>query len=186
MSFEITVRIASEIISHEAVVREAYRDSRGVWTWSVGITNSSGHRVHPRYKDKPQTLRRCLEVFEWVLRNRYLPAVREVFDGFDLAEHQVGAALSFHYNTGGLRRATWAKRWKAGDTAAACATFMNWSKPPEIVPRREKERDLFFDAAWSSDGSATEYPVRKPSYTPDRDRARMVEIRPVLEEIFGA
>jgi lysozyme len=84
-----------------------------VWTWSVGITNSSGHTGFPRYKDNPQTIRRCLEVFEWVLRTTYVPAVADVFDGFVLTEEQFGAALSFHYNTGGIRRATWVKRWQA-------------------------------------------------------------------------
>ena len=56
MSNIITVKIAQEIVSHEAIVREAYKDSVGVWTWSVGITNASGHKVFPRYKDNPQSL----------------------------------------------------------------------------------------------------------------------------------
>ncbi len=186
MTWNITVRIAQEIVSHEAIVREAYLDSVGVWTWSVGITNSSGRTVFPRYKDNPQTVRRCLEVFEWVLRTTYVPAVADVFEGFGLTEQQFGAALSFHYNTGGIRRATWAKRWKAGDVAAARTTFMNWSRPPAIIPRRRKERDLFFDGLWSSDGTATVFPVRKPSYRPDWGRAQRVDINPVLEELLGS
>ena len=125
-------------------------------------------------------------MFEWVLRETYVPPVAEVFDRFDLSEEQFGAALSFHYNTGGIRRATWVKRWKAGDIAAARRTFMNWSKPPSIIPRRRKERDLFFDGVWSSDGTATVYPVRKPSYRPDWGRAQGVDIKPVLEDLLGA
>ncbi|WP_108882476.1 glycoside hydrolase family protein [Anderseniella sp. Alg231-50] len=185
MSSQVTVRVAQEIVSHEAIVREAYLDSVGVWTWSVGITNSSGHTVFPRYKDNPQTIRRCLEVFEWVLRKTYVPAVAETFDGSALTEEQFGAALSFHYNTGGIRRATWVKRWKAGDIAAARTTFMNWSRPPAIIPRRRKERDLFFDGVWSSDGTTTVFPVRKPSYQPDWGGAENVDIGPVLEDLLG-
>ncbi|NNE21274.1 MAG: hypothetical protein HKN11_01560 [Rhizobiales bacterium] len=185
MSKIITVRVAQEIVGHEAIVREAYRDSAGVWTWSVGITNSSGHRVYPRYKDNPQTLRRCLEVFVWVLRTRYLPAVLEVFDGIELSENEFGAALSFHYNTGGLRRAAWAKRWKAGLVDDARRAFMNWSKPPEIIGRRQNERDLFFDGRWSVDGQAIEYPVAKPSYRPQWSAGKKVEIRAVLEELLN-
>ncbi|MEO1159165.1 MAG: lysozyme [Pseudomonadota bacterium] len=185
MSRKTTVKVAQEIVSHEAIVREAYLDSVGVWTWSVGITNSSGHTVFPRYKDNPQTIRRCLEVFEWVLRTTYVPAVVETFDGFVLTEEQFGAALSFHYNTGGIRRATWVKRWKAGDIAAARTTFMNWSRPPAIIPRRRKERDLFFDGVWSSDGTTTVFPVRKPSYQPDWGGAQKVDIGPVLEDLLG-
>ena len=185
MSTTITVKVALEIVSHEAIVREAYRDSVNVWTWSVGITNASGHRVYPRYKDNPQPLMRCLEVFEWVLRKNYRPAVVEVFKGHALTEEQFGAALSFHYNTGGIRRASWAKLWKQGKVEAARRAFMNWSKPPEIIPRRRKERDLFFDGKWSAGATAIEYPVRKPGYRPDWRNPKRVRIKGILEELLG-
>ena len=70
----LTPRILGEILQHEGLAREAYRDSVGVWTWSVGITDASGHKV-ARYRDNPQTIGRCLEVFVWLLETRYLPAV---------------------------------------------------------------------------------------------------------------
>ena len=184
MSHKITVKVAQEIISHEAIVREAYKDSVGVWTWGIGITNSSGHRVYPRYIDNPQTLKRCIEVFEWLLRKKYLPGVNEAFQGFTLTEEQVAAALSFHYNTGGIRRATWVKQWKKGETEEAYQSFMNWKKPPEIIPRRRKERELFFNGVWSNDGTATEYNVRKPSYAPDWASAKTVDISLILSELF--
>ena len=184
MANTITSKVAQELVAHEAIVREAYKDSVGVWTWSVGITNSSGHKVYPRYRDNPQTLRRCLEVFLWVLDKKYAPAVDEVFAGHTLTEEQFGAALSFHYNTGGIRVATWAKQWKAGNVAGARKSFMNWKKPPEIIPRRKKERDLFFDGTWSSTGKATEYPVKKPQYTPDWPRAKKVDIKPILDDLL--
>ena len=53
----LTPRILGEILQHEGLAREAYRDSVGVWTWSVGITDASGHRV-ARYRDNPQPLER--------------------------------------------------------------------------------------------------------------------------------
>ena len=174
-----------ELIFHEAIVLEAYKDSVGVWTWSVGITNSSGHLVHPRYKDKPASLEKCLRVFEWVCRNKYLPAVNEVFDGFNLSEAQAAAALSFHYNTGGLRRASWARLWKEGDVERAHKAFMNWRKPPEIVSRREKERDLFFEGTWTNDGLATIYGVKKPGYSPDFGSARRESIDELLQDILS-
>ena len=55
----LTVKILGEIVSHEAIIREAYKDSKGIWTWSVGITSASGHGVE-RYKDSPQPLDKCL------------------------------------------------------------------------------------------------------------------------------
>lgn len=190
MAHAITPKIAMELVSHEAIVTEAYKDSVGVWTWSVGITNSSGHMVHPRYLDKPQTLRRCLEVFEWVVRNKYMPAIDQVFGARPLTEAQVGAALSFHYNTGGLRRATWVKNVLAGDMAAGRKNIMNWNKAggkvsAGLTKRRASERDLFFDGTWSNDGTALVIPVGKPSYRPNFSAAKRTQIMPTLEELFG-
>ncbi len=182
---KITANVAMEIVSHEAIVREAYKDSVGVWTWGVGITSASGHKVYPRYKDTPQSLRRCLEIFEWALRTRYMPDVLEAFDRHAMSEAQFAAALSFHYNTGGIKRAKWVRLWKEGDVPGAWAAIMNWSKPPEIIPRRRKESDLFFENKWSNDGRATEYPVRKPSYQPDFANGKRVEIKGILDELLG-
>ena len=162
----ITLRVALELLSHEAIVQEAYKDSVGVWTWGVGVTDASGHKVQ-RYIDNPQTIERCLEIYVWLLRTRYAPAVRKAFEGYDLNEHEFAAALSFHYNTGAIGRATWVRLVKAGERAAAENAFMSWNKPREIVGRRTKERDLFFDGKWSNDGTTTVWPVRKPSYAPD-------------------
>ena len=161
----LTPRIVGELLAHEGLVPEAYRDSRGVWTWSVGITDASGHRVG-RYRDNPQSLERCLEVFVWLLTTRYLPAVVAAFGACDPAEHELAAALSFHWNTGALPRAQWLKRHCAGDRDGARACFLDWRRPPEVLPRRRKERDLFFDARWSGDGTVLLYDVAKPSYRP--------------------
>ena len=180
----LTARVAMELIGHEAIVREAYKDSVGVWTWGIGVTNASGHTVFPRYKDNPQSIERCIEVFIWLLRNKYIPAVEKAFTGLVLTEAQFAAALSFHYNTGAIRKADWVIRYRAGDLDAAKRNFLNWRKPPEIIPRRTKERDLFFDGKWSQDGKATVYPVKKPSYTPDWSGAKRVDISDALKRLL--
>ena len=164
----LTPRIVGELLAHEGLVREAYRDSRGVWTWSVGITSASGHRVE-RYRDNPQSLERCLEVFVWLLTTRYLPAVLAAFGAFEPEEHHLAAALSFHWNTGAVARAVWLKRFLAGDSGAREA-MLDWRRPPEVLPRRRKERNLFFDARWSGDGSVSVYDVAKPGYRPVNPR----------------
>lgn len=179
----LTVRVAMELVHHEAIVREAYRDSVGVWTWGVGITDASGHSVM-RYKDNPQSIAKCLEVYLRALRERYVPGVNRAFQGFALTEAQFAAALSFHYNTGAIERADWVRLWKAGKEDAAHAAFMHWRKPPEIIGRRTQERDLFFDGRWSGDGTAIVYPVRKPSYQPDFRRAERVDVRAALEALL--
>lgn len=152
----ITQKALIEIAAHEGIVREAYRDSVGVWTWGIGVTSASGHSVE-RYIGNPQTLEKVLDVYQWLLAEKYLPDVLEAFQGHDLQEHELAAALSFHWNTGGIKRASWVKHFKAGNMPAARKAFMSWSKPQEIIPRRKAERDLFFDGKWSNDGKATEY-----------------------------
>ena len=170
----LTPRILGEILQHEGLAREAYRDSVGVWTWSVGITDASGHKVS-RYRDNPQSIGRCLEVFVWLLTARYLPAVLAAFGAFEPDEHQLAGALSFHYNTGAIGRAAWLKRFLDGDTDAARAAILAWCRPLEILPRRRRERDLFFDAKWSGDGNVAVYEVSKPGYRPVRPRRVAVD-----------
>ena len=180
----ITLNSALELISHEAIVREAYKDSVGVWTWSVGLTNSSGHTVYKRYLDNEVTIEKCLSIFLWALDNKYIPAVNKAFKDHDLTEAEFAAALSFHYNTGGIGRATWARLWREGDMEGAYKTFLNWKSPPEIIPRRKAERELFFNGVWSNNGKATVYPVKKPSYKPDFNNGRLTEIRSILEDLI--
>lgn len=170
-----------EIISHEGIVLEAYKDSKGIWTWGIGVTNASGHTV-ARYKDNPQTIARVIEIYKWLLETKYLPDVLGAFKGHKLTENELAAALSFHYNTGAIKKASWVKSFLAGRKAIARQQFMNYRKPVEIIERRTKERDLFFDDVWSNDGTATVYTrVRKPSYTPDWGSAERIDISEELE-----
>lgn len=164
---DITEKAALEIVAHEGIVPEAYRDSVGVWTWSVGITDASGHHVM-RYKDNPQPLEKCLAVYLWLLRTKFLPAVLQAFGNHEPTEAQLTAALSFHWNTGAIGRATWIKSFVAGRVADAEAQIMNWTRPASLTERRRRERDLFFDGVWTGDGTALVYDVAKPSYKPVR------------------
>lgn len=182
--WEIDAQIALEVATHEGLLTMAYKDSVGVWTWSVGLTNASGHDVE-RYIDKPSTVARALEVWLWALA-RYADDVRRAFGATELTKAQFAAALSFHWNTGAIGRATWVKQFKAGQVTKAKASFMNYKKPPEIVPRRRAERDLFFDGKWSGDGKINQYQrVRKPSYAPDWGSVKRIDIRPTVEKLIG-
>lgn len=180
----ITPRVALELLKHEAIVLEAYKDSVGVWTWGVGVTNASGHNVD-RYKDKPQTVERVLEVYAWLLAEKYAPAVRQAFSDRKLTEAQFGAALSFHYNTGAIGRASWVKTWLAGDVAKARDQFLEWRRPPAIMDRRRAEADLFFDGKWTNDGNVMIYPVLKPSYQPNFGKGQRVNIRDAVERALS-
>ena len=179
----LTPRIALEVVAHEGIVREAYRDSTGVWTWSVGVTNASGHAVYPRYKDQPQPLEHCIGVFKWLLETRYLPAVLKAFGDHDPSEAELGAALSFHWNTGAIGRATWMRLFVAGNVAGARAAIMDWAHPASLAARRSREQALFFDGTWSNDGMALVYGVSKPSYRPAG--AQRMSVGPVIEAVFA-
>lgn len=176
---DISKRALMELVDHEAIVLEWYRDSEGIGTWGIGVTNASGHNVD-RYKDKPTDVKKVLEIFKWLVETKYLPDIVDAFHGRTLSENQLAAALSFHYNTGAIHKASWVKSFMLNDMAKAREQFMLYNKPSSIIPRRGKEQKLFFDGVWSATGKATVYPVKKPSYTPDWGKAYKVDIMNLL------
>lgn len=181
-SKRITVPVALELLKHEGIVREAYRDVVGVWTWGVGVTKASG--IDPlQYKDKPASIETVLRAYVGLLGHKYLPAVLRAFDGYVLREHQLAAALSFHYNTGGIARASWVSAVKIGDNRTAERKFMAWSKPAAIIERRRKEQRLFFHGEWSRPESVMVYQVSKPGYRPTG--GKRMNITTQLEKVLG-
>ena len=178
----ITYRVAMEIAHHEALVRQAYKDSVGVWTWSVGLTAATGHDVK-RYIGKPQSLAHCLGVYVWALDN-YAEAVRAEFKGHDLTEEQFGGALSFQWNTGALRSASWPDLWKDGKVAEARASFLSWKKPAAIIPRRQAEAALFFDGVWSAKGFMPEYTRVTANSTPDWRSRVLIDVEDELRGLL--
>lgn len=181
---KITTKIALEIIQHEAIVRQAYKDSVDVWTWGVGVTNSSGHNV-TRYIGNPQPMQKVLEVYIWLLETKYLPAVEEAFFGADITEEQLAAALSFHWNTGAIKKATWVKQFMAGDVIAAKKSFMNYRKPASIIDRRKAERDLFFSGKWTSGGASVEITRVFANGNPDWRSRKSIDVSGVIGSIIA-
>lgn len=173
---KLSERMLLEIAEHEGLVLEAYRDSVGVWTWGFGVTDRSGHKVG-RYRRKPSTVKRAVEVYEWLLREKYLPDVLRAFKGRELTEAQLTAALSFHWNTGAIGRADWVASWMRGQKHKARQEFMNWSSPREIIARRKAEHDLFFEGRWSGDGVVLHYTRVRAGGTPVWGSAVQLDIR---------
>ena len=180
----VTSKIALEIASHEAIVRQAYKDSVGVWTWSVGMTGATGHDV-TRYIDNPAALQQCINVYVWALRN-YAHQVNQAFGTFPLTEAQFAAALSFHWNTGAIQRASWVRYVKNGDIDRARANFMLYCRPTSIIGRREKERDLFFYGKWSNNGTMTEYTRLTSRHTPVWKSGRIINVSTEIGMAFAA
>lgn len=176
---EITYKVALEVATHEAIIRQAYKDSVGTWTWSIGLTSATGHIVE-RYIGKPQSLDHCLRVYIWALNN-YADAVRKMFKGYPLTEAQFAAALSFHWNTGAIESASWVPLFKAKKYAAAEKKFMEWDKPAEIIGRRKAEANLLFRGVWSQTGKITEYTKLTTKSTPVWKSAKKIDISKELE-----
>ncbi|WP_338606844.1 hypothetical protein V6617_10030 [Pelagibacterium nitratireducens] len=175
--------VALEVAAHEALIRQTYKDSVGVLTWCVGMTNATGHTVQ-RYIGNPAPLQHCMNVYAWALKN-YAAGVYRAFAGHKLTKAQFAAALSFHWNTGAIERASWVKLWKQGKTDEAKRAIMNWVTPPEIEGRRERERDLFFDGKWSNTGTMIEYTRVGANMTPDWSSARRIKVATELRNAFA-
>lgn len=145
-----------EIASHEGIVNTPYKDSVGVWTVGIGHTASAGAPDPSKVRGE-YTIPEIMGIFALDIA-KFEKRVNAAFTR-PLTQEQFDAALSFDFNTGAINRATWVKRFNAGEIGGAKKSFMDWRKPKEIIPRRAKERDLFFDGKYSSNGSATMYPA---------------------------
>lgn len=143
---ELTPRVVAYVASEEGLCKEAYKDSKGIWTWALGVTNDSGHQVYPRYKDNPQTLERCFEVSVWLLKEKYLPTILK---GPELNEAQLAAALSFHWNSG--------RYLSYKDDFSKSVEIRNKGL---LDARRKREQDLYYKGIWPS----LKCPVRAVSH----------------------
>ncbi len=107
--WDVSVNGLNFIRMFEGRALRAYQDSVGVWTIGYGITNMD--------KGVGFVVKRGATVTaDWAetsllqsLRNNYMPTVRRVLDPAKCAAPQgaFDAALSFHFNTGAVARASW-------------------------------------------------------------------------------
>ena len=149
MSIPVTPKQAAFVTSLEGAVASPYYDSVGVLTWGVGHTAAAGApdpSTLPDNSDQP--LERVFSVFMKDLQ-RYADEVDRAI-AVRLTEAERGAAISFHYNTGAIGRAAWVRHLNEGRKDRAIASIMNWGRPPEIIPRRQRERDLLANGDWGN------------------------------------
>lgn len=179
---DVTPKAVAYLGTEEGIVCEAYKDSKGIWTWAMGIATTGGNDVM-RYKDNPQPLAVALRASVSLIRARYLPPVLRAFAGHNLAENEIAAALSFEWRNGTIESATWVSDYCAGNIDAAERDFMNWTDHGRETDRATRERDLFFSAKWPASLSVPVYQVAKPSYVPVH--ATFTDVVPVLQSIMG-
>lgn len=144
-SMKTSQRGINDLILSEGLRTTAYKDSVGVWTIGVGHTAAAGPPA-PKAgmvitrQGAIDLLTTDLVKYEATV-NRVLPGIpQHVFDG----------AVSFHFNTGAIARATWPKLYKAGKLKEAKSSFLTWNKPPEIMKRRKRESALIFDGVYAT------------------------------------
>lgn len=143
------------LIAHEGIVLSRYKDSVGVWTIGVGHTKAAGG-LDPAMYSGTLTMNEALDLLKQDIV-KYENGVNKAVT-VPLKQHEFDALVSFHYNTGAIGKASFVKKLNAGDRAGAIAGIMDWKKPPEIIPRRTAERDLFAKGVYAGP-MATVYPA---------------------------
>jgi lysozyme len=131
------------ITKEEGSRNKAYKDSKGLW--SVGV----GHLIK---KDETYLLNATLsdQEVEDLLRSdlRWCSEAVESSVKVPLTQNQFDALYSLCYNIGGtaFKNSTVVKRINTNDLKGAADAILMWSKQPELLPRRKRERALFLGA----------------------------------------
>lgn len=142
-----------EVLEHEeGVVLRAYRCPAGVWTIGAGLTASSGV-VKPK-AGMQITRDEARDLLIKALRQNYEPAVETAMSRVSGSkvtrpkQHEFDAGVSFHFNTGAIKRASWVRLWLA-DNARMLVTnqLLAWSIGggkvlPGLKARRIREADM--------------------------------------------
>jgi lysozyme len=128
------------IAAKEGKRNNPYLDTVGVLTVCYGETRVPMRR----YSDAE-----CLAQFNKALGEDFGPAVLKCTPGIADRPRVLASAISLAYNIGvsGYCRSTAAKRFNQGRIVEGCHAYMLWNRPPEIIGRRRKERDLCLSGA---------------------------------------
>jgi lysozyme len=146
--------------SFEGRALRAYKDCVGVWTIGYGNTNNDkfavatiGRKIGPGVTITESQADMLLVES---LRRGYGPAVAKALPGCSQQAYDGGN--SFHYNTGAIARASWAKRWREHASASAIkAGLMQWSKGggkvlQGLVRRRAREAAIINAGDYGPEG----------------------------------
>lgn len=145
----------------EGEVLRAYRDVAGVWTIGCGLTAASGV-VTPK-AGMVISREEADRLLTLALEQIYEPSVRRAMP--DAAQCEFDGAVSFHFNTGAIGKASWVAAWKKGDWMAVRDRLTRWSRGggkvlPALRRRREREFLLMRDGLYDA---ADPKPLKRPS-----------------------
>lgn len=105
------------LMGHEGIVPGPYLDSVGVLTYGVGHTAAAGTPDPANLASgMPENLDAELQVVFRVFRRDLAKYEAEVSRAIKVpvSQHEFDAAVSFHFNTGAIGRASWVKSLNAG------------------------------------------------------------------------
>ena len=126
---------------------EAYPDpGTGAAPWTIGW-GATGQGVAP---DSVWTQQQCDDRLSADLR-RFADDVRDALANAPTTQAQFDALVSFHYNTGAIRRASLTRLHRARDYRGAAAEFSRWNRAggqvmKGLVRRRAAEARLYSGA----------------------------------------
>lgn len=148
-----------EVLEHEeGVVLRAYRCPAGVWTIGAGLTAASGVVKPVAGMQITQDVARDLLIK--ALRRNYEPTVEMAMSQVSGSkvtrpeQHEFDAGVSFHFNTGAIKRASWVKSWAADKARMVVRDqLLAWSKGggrvlPGLKARRIREADMLLDGKY--------------------------------------
>lgn len=153
------------IRGHENDVLKAYLCPAGIWTIGVGLTKASGV-IDPK-PGMTITEADSERLFSTALRRNYEPRVRDAMPG--AKQHEFDAGVSFDWNTGAIKRASWVKHWRnRAPSVDIRGAFTAWNKGggkvlPGLVRRRREEFDILAYDRWPAYLKLDGAPIQKPT-----------------------
>jgi GH24 family phage-related lysozyme (muramidase) len=134
---KISQQGVKKLEQREGKRNKAYKDTKGIWTIGVGHT---GPNVYEGLAWTDQQI-------EDALRDDLAWAEQTVNESVKvvLTQNQYDALVSFVFNIGAtaFKKSTLLKLLNQGLYDMAAEAFLMWNKPPEIIGRRNSEREQF-------------------------------------------
>jgi lysozyme len=174
---ELSKAGAIELIGHEAIVQTRYRDSKNIWTIGVGHTRAAGEPDPKNFLDE-MPLKDVFKLFRRDMQ-KFVDDVNAALKK-PVTQTEFDALVSFHFNTGGIKKASLTKSINAGNKAKAAAEFLNWKKPPEILGRRKKEQKLFATGVYSNGGKALLIPATAEGRL-QQSKSKSIDLKKALD-----
>lgn len=169
---------------HEGVVLKAYRDPVGILTIGAGLTKASGV-IDPK-PGMVITRAEASRLLALSLRSNYEPAVARALPG--VSQFAFDGAVSFHFNTGGIGRASWVKAFRQGDLTDAKRRIKLWNKGggrvlPGLVRRRAEEFDLIAFGDYSSGAVEVAHAATQAKIVVALQNDELAEVRTALRHL---